>query len=165
MLDITDNNTNICFYGDHNRKELQMKVEHYIIAGLFIMLWLWNMARRKTPRRKDKLGCLKQFCDALSSSLNTGYPLNGLLLGKFDPLVTSHIVYSYQKHDVVWLLDKTSFNHKSPHGHNQLYTSPLHHHSTIDGYDLYESDGQLWVHVDKKHETELIKKYMKNKKL
>ncbi|MGE2229204.1 hypothetical protein ACMFAX_22595 (plasmid) [Escherichia coli] len=132
-----------------------MKIEHYIIAGLFIMLWLWNMARRKTPRRKDKLECLKQFCDALSSSLNTGYPLNGLLLGKFDPLVTSHIVYSYQKNDVVWLLDKEPFRHKSP----------LQYHSTIDGYDLYVSDGQLWIHVDKKNEAKLMEKYMKNKKL
>lgn len=90
--------------------------------------------------------------------------MKGLLLGKFDPLATSSIVYSYQKNDVVWLLDKASFRHKSPPEHNQLYTSPLHHHLTIDGYDLYESDGQLWVHVDKKHETELMKKYMKNKK-
>ncbi|EKB5322464.1 hypothetical protein OOL41_004465 [Salmonella enterica] len=141
-----------------------MKIEHYILAGLFITLWIWNMAKRQTLRRKDKIECLKQFCDVLASSLNTGYPLKGLLLGRFDPLVTSHIVYNYQKNDVGWLLDKASIHHKSPPEHNQLYTSPLHHHSTIDGYDLYESDGQLWVHVDKKHETELIKEYMKNKK-
>ncbi|EAO5527871.1 hypothetical protein T081_004748 [Salmonella enterica subsp. enterica serovar Monophasic] len=140
-----------------------MKIEYYIVLGLFIMLWIWNMARRQTPRRKDKLECLKQYCDVLASSLNTGYPLNGLLLGRFDPLETSHMVYNYQKNDVVWLLDEASFRHKSSPEHNQLYTSPLHHHSTIDGYDLYVSDGQLWVHVDEKHEAELIKKYMNNK--
>lgn len=141
-----------------------MKIEHYILAGLFITLWIWNMTKKQTLRRKDRLECLKQFCDALTSSLNTSYPLNGLLLGRFDPLATSHIVSNYQKNDVAWLLDEASFRHKSPPEHNKLYTPPLHHHSIIGGYDLYVSDGQLWVHVDKKQEAELIKKYMNNKK-